>query len=75
MVNIARCAGQQEVRAAQFTIHRGSRAARSSGGIHFYREHAIGRDAAEAVMRVGRCRNSWSRELENPGFLFGFSIV
>lgn len=75
MVNVAMGAGPQEMRAAQFTINWGPCAARLDGEIHFYPDPASARDAAEAGMRAGRCRNSWGRKLETPKFLFGFSVV
>jgi hypothetical protein len=75
MVNVSTDAGQQELRAAQLTINWGSCAARLTGAIHFRPKPAFGRDAAQVGMRIGRFRNSWSRKLETPGFLLGFSDV
>jgi hypothetical protein len=75
MINVGLGAGPQEMRAAQFKINWGPCIARLDGEIHFYPDPASARDAAEAGMKAGRCRNSWGRKLETPGFFFGFSCV
>ena len=46
-----------------------------SEAIHFYPELVFGRGLAEAISAILRRRSLWSRKLEEPQVVVGFSIV
>src|SRR5579863_2652675 len=74
VVDVARGFSIQEMRPAPLTIRRGSCGVLPSGTVHYYPERVFAfRGGAGDVTNVTlRRRNSRSRRLETPDFLFGF---